>query len=301
VAPDRGPLLPGQAFAGCVVQRRLGAGASSTVYAAFDPSAQAWRALKVLAPAPGTALPAETLARFRREAAVAARLQHPDIVRLHRSGEQEGLAWLLLDLLTGTELTRYATPARLLPEALVLTVAERLARALAHAHAQGVVHRDLKAANVMVDWAADRVTLTDFGIARQADATATRTGLVLGSPAYMAPELLAGRPADARTDLYALGVLMFQLLAGRLPFDADGMGTLLRQVATEPAPDLRRLRPGLNPGLAAAVAGLLAKSPADRPATGTATADALAALRARSPDLQPAQVPAPGPGAKSRR
>ena len=305
--PDNGPLQTGQELAGCVVGRRLGAGASSTVYAAFDPADQAWRALKVFAAAPGTsaAQQAEMRSRFEREAAVAARLQHPDIVRLHRSGQHAGLAWLLLDLLTGTELTRYTTPARLLPEAVVLNLAERLARALAHAHAQGVVHRDLKPANVMVDWATDQVTLTDFGIARQDDASATRTGLVLGSPAYMAPELLSGQPADARTDLYALGVLLFQLLAGRLPFEAEGMGALLRQVATEPAPDLCALRPGLDPGLAAIAARLLAKAPADRPASGTAAADALASLRAGSPDLQRATGPAPDlgadPGAKSRR
>jgi serine/threonine-protein kinase len=295
---DRHPLQPGQTFAGCSVDRRLAAGASGAVYAAFDPAAQAWRALKVFAPAPGAdaAARAEARARFRREAEVAARLHHPDIVRLHRSGEDAGLAWLLLDLLTGTELTRYTAPARLLPEAEVLALAERLARALAHAHGLGVVHRDLKPANVMVDWAADRVTITDFGIARVEDAAQTRTGLVLGSPSYMAPELLAGAAADARTDLYALGVLMFELLAGRLPFQADGMGALLRQVATEPAPALHRLRPGLDEALSACVAGLLAKSPADRPAGAAALADALAALRERRPALRP--MPR---GAKSRR
>ena len=288
MSADGGLPRPGQVFAGCRVDRRLASGASSTVYAASDPAADAWRALKVFAPDPGAdpALRAETQARFQREAEVAARLDHPDIVRLHRSGEQDGLAWLLLDLLTGVELTRYTTPARLLPEAEVLALAERLAGALAHAHAAGIVHRDLKPANVMVDWPADRVTLTDFGIARLDDASRTRTGLVLGSPSYMAPELLAGAPADARSDLYALGVLMFQLLAGRLPFQAEGMGALLRQVATEPAPDLRQLQPALNNDLSDCVATLLAKSPARRPTSAQALADALAGLRRRWPALQ---------------
>jgi serine/threonine-protein kinase len=299
--PDGTPLQDGQTFAGCTVGRRLAAGAAGAVYAVFDPAAQAWRALKVFSPAAGVDAEqrAEAQARFRREAEVAARLQHPDIVRLHRSGEQGGQAWLLLDLLTGSELTRYTRPPRLLPEAEVLAIGLRLADALAHAHGLGIVHRDLKPANVMVDWAADRVTLTDFGIARLEDASATRTGLVLGSPAYMAPELLAGASADARSDLYALGVLMFQLLAGRLPFEADGMGALMRQIATAPAPDLLALRPALQADLCACVHGLLAKSPAGRPASARALSHTLSALRQQWPSLQ--RVARPGAGAKSRR
>lgn len=161
-----------------------------------------------------------------------------------------------------------------------MRVLERVAEALAYAHAQGVLHRDLKPANVMVDWAADRVTLTDFGLASLADAERTRTGLVLGSPAYMAPELLAGQPADASTDLYALGAMAFQLLTGSLPFDAPGLGELLRQVAQQPAPDLAALRPELPPALAALVAQLLAKAPAERPPSAAGVAQALGQLRA---------------------
>ena len=301
MSADTAPLQEGQVFAGCTVGKRLAAGAAGAVYAVFDPTAQAWRALKVFAPAAGANAEqrAEAQARFHREAEVAARLQHPDIVRLHRSGEQDGQPWLLLDLLNGSELTRYTQAPRLLPEPEVLALAKRLADALTHAHGQGIVHRDLKPANVMVDWAADRVTLTDFGIARLEDASATRTGLVLGSPAYMAPELLAGGSADARSDLYALGVLMFQLLAGRLPFEADGMGALLRQIATEPAPDLMALRPALHADLCACVGGLLAKTPADRPASASDLGQSLSALQQQWPGLQ--RVARAVAGAKSRR
>lgn len=277
---DRGPLQIGQRFAGCTVQRLLGAGASSAVYAAFDEAAGEWRALKVFLPAPGAdSASAEGRRRFGQEQDLIGRLQHPDIVRVHGSGETDGLAWLSMELLAGTDLVRYTQVARRLPPALVLQLAERIARALDHAHRGGIVHRDLKPANVMVDWATQRVTLTDFGLARTDDAEATRTGLVLGSPAYMAPELLAGATPDARSDLYALGVLLFQLLSGRLPFDASGLGELLRQVATTPAPDLRSWLPGLDAGVAELVQLLLAKRPAERPADASSVADRLAVLQ----------------------
>jgi serine/threonine-protein kinase len=278
------PLQEGQRFAGCIVARRLGRGAGSVVYAAFDDRADAWRALKLLLPAPGMdpALAAEARARLLREQGVAARLQHPGIVRLHDCGEAGGVAWLTMELLPGADLTRYTRAARRLPVPVVARLGARLADALAHAHAAGVVHRDLKPANVMVDWASDRVVITDFGLARSADSEGTRTGLVLGSPGYMAPELLAGAAPQASSDLYALGVLLFELLAARLPFEAEGLGALLRQVAGSPAPDLRHCVPpphdaALAP-LAALVASLLAKTPAQRPANAAGVASALHTL-----------------------
>jgi len=298
MAGDPGPLRPGQVFAGCRVERLIARGGLGALYAATDLAAGELRALKVVAPAPGAADGelAEAARRFAQEAQAMARLQHPDIVRVHRAGQAQGLSYLVMDLLGGGDLSRYTRPARLLPEAVVLRLAERLARALAHAHAQGVVHRDLKPENVMVDWAADRVTLTDFGLARLADAERTRTGLVLGSPAYMAPELLAGQEADARSDLYALGVLLYQLLTGELPFDAPALGELLRQVASVPAPDLRQRRPDLPPALAAVLAQLLAKRPAERPPGAAAVAEQLAACRA----ALAAPPAAAADGAKSR-
>jgi eukaryotic-like serine/threonine-protein kinase len=265
------PLQEGQRFAGCIVARRLGRGAGSVVYAAFDDRTETWCALKLLLPAAGAdpALAAEARVRLLREQATASRLQHPGIVRLRDCGESGGLAWLTMELLPGTDLTRYTQPARRLPVQVVARLGARIADALAHAHAAGIVHRDLKPANVMVDWSSDRVVITDFGLARGSDAEGTRTGLVLGSPGYMAPELLAGQAPDARSDLYALGVLLFQLLASRLPFEATGLGALLRQVAQTPPPDLTELMPPphdpLLPDLAGLVARLLAKAPDQRP------------------------------------
>jgi serine/threonine-protein kinase len=281
-----GPVVPGQQLAGCRIDRLLAQGAQGALYAALDTASGEWRALKVLTPGVGAAEGerADALRRFEQEAQVAARLDHPDIVRIHRSGSEAGLAFLVMDLLPGCDLGRYTRPGRLLPEPVALRVAERVARALAHAHGRGVVHRDLKPANVMVDWSADRVTLTDFGLARLADAERTRTGLVLGSPVYMAPELLAGEAADARSDLYALGVLLYQMLAGALPFDAPQLGDLLRQVAQQPPAPLRTHRPDLPAGtlapLQALLSDLLAKRPGQRPGDGGALADRLAALRA---------------------
>jgi serine/threonine-protein kinase len=282
------PLQEGQRFAGCIVARRLGQGVGSVVYAAYDDRAEAWRALKLLLPTAGAdpALAAEARARLLREQATAARLHHPGIVRLHDCGESGSLAWLTMELLPGADLSRYTQPARRLPVPVVARLGARIAEALAHAHGAGVVHRDLKPANVMVDWASDRAVITDFGLARGSDAEGTRTGLVLGSPGYMAPELLAGQAPDARSDLYALGVLMFQLLAGRLPFEATGLGALLREVAQTPAPDLLALVPSpqdpLLPQLAGWVARLLAKAPGQRPADAATVAAAWHAMEAGS-------------------
>jgi serine/threonine protein kinase len=146
------------------------------------------------------------------------------------------------------------------------------------------VHRDIKPANVLVDLPAGSLRITDFGVAHLADAERTRTGLVLGSPAYLAPEQLAGGAAAPAGDLYALGVTLFQLLTGRLPFDAASMGELLRQVASAPPPPLAVLRPELPPTLArplgALLDRLLAKQPGQRPAGAEVVADALARLRA---------------------
>lgn len=302
MAADRRPVQVGQRFAGCIVERRLGAGATSVVHAAFDEAAEAWRALKVFDPqGPGEA---EARTRFLREAALAARMQHPGVARVYRSGVDGGRPWLLMELLPGVDLGRYTRAARLLPAPVVLGLGERIAQALAQLHAAGIVHRDLKPANVMVDWAGDRVALTDFGLSRSADAEATRTGLVLGSPAYMAPELLAGAVPDPRSDLYALGVLLFELLAGRLPFQSSGLGELLREVASEPAPDLEPLHPGLGREAAAAVAALLAKSPAARPASAADAASALGALAAQAATATATAAAAagvPGHGPMSRR
>jgi serine/threonine-protein kinase len=171
-----------------------------------------------------------------------------------------------MERVRGVDLSRYTQPNRLLPETLVLRIGARLAAALAHAHARGVVHRDLKPANVLVNLAEGQVKLADFGVARLDDARMTRTGLTLGTPSYMAPELLTGAPASRASDAYALGVLLFEMLTGRRPHQASSLGELLHQIAREPATALAALRPDLPAPVLAAIEQLLAPDPARRPA-----------------------------------
>ncbi len=268
--------------AGYRLGRLLGRGSSGVVHLAQHERDGIWVALKIMsrAAAASAAERESELQRFRQEATMARALRHPDIVAVLDAGESRGVLWLAMDLVPGTDLSHYTKAARLLPEPLVLRVCQRLAAALAYAHAAGILHRDLKPSNVLVHWPSDSVKLADFGLARGADAHATRTGVVLGSPAYLAPEQLAGARAEPATDLYALGVMLFELLCGRLPFEAPSMGQLLNAVATQPAPDLRTLRPDLPDPLARLVAALLHKSGRARPADAREVALQLAALAA---------------------
>ncbi|MBX3636838.1 MAG: serine/threonine protein kinase [Rubrivivax sp.] len=274
------PHGPGSVVAGYRLRRLIGQGAQSEVWLARRAGQPEPVALKLVALAQGE--DAEPLrAAFAAATRAARRLHHPGIVAVHDTGIAGATGWLAMELVPGTDLVRYTRPARLLPEAAVLQVGGRIADALAHAHAQGVVHRDLKPANVLVDWAGDQVKLVDFGLARALGAAQTGTGLVLGTPSYLAPEQLAGAPPTPAGDLYALGVTLFELLAGRLPHEADSMGELLRQVAQQPAPDLRTLRPEVPAMLAALVGRLLAKSPAERPADAATVAAELRHLSRR--------------------
>ncbi len=264
------------------IERLIARGASGVLYAGVDEASDSAVAIKVLLAAPTGVDPGadnEARNRFLHEAERASRLVHPAIVRLLGGGCAQGLAFVVMELLPGVDLTRYTQASRLLPEPLALGIVARLAEGLAYAHREGMVHRDVKPANVMFDPATDSVKLTDFGLARSADAEATRSGVLLGSPAYMAPELLAGARADGRSDLYALGVLLFELLTARLPFAGDSMGALLRAMATQAPRSVRVLRPDLTPAQAAALDAVLAlvsaRAPADRLADGDVWAKAL--------------------------
>ena len=266
----------GQTVAGFRLQRALGRGSHGEVFLAEGAAGPPVALKLALVPAGESASVWQT--SFLSAARNAQRLVHPAIVAVHGAGIEGRLAWLAMEFVPGSDLTRYTSASRLLPENLVLALGQRLAQALAHAHRHGVVHRDLKPANVLVHLPSHVVKLADFGLARAADSAQTGTGIVVGSPAYMAPEQLAGNLPTPSTDLYALGVMLFQLLSGRLPHDSASMGELLQQVVAMPAPDLRELVPGINPGLAALVAGLLAKQAAQRPSGGEALAAALQTL-----------------------
>ncbi len=266
-----------------VVERELGRGAIGTVYLARDPLDGQAVAIKTLAlgGAAGDAALDEARRRFVRESETARRLRHPDIVKVLDAGETRELAWIAMEYVPGRDLARHAHAGTLLPVAVVVRVVARIAAALAHAHRQGVVHRDVKPANVLIDTATDTVKVTDFGVSHVADASRTRTGLVLGTPSFMSPEQLAGDVVDGRSDLYSLGVTLFQLLTGRLPHEADSPARLMAQIANDAAPDVRRWRPELPEALARIVARALEKRPAARYAEGDQMACELRAVEAQ--------------------
>ncbi len=279
-----GAALPDRATLGRYrIERELGRGAMGAVYLGRDPKIGRQVAIKTMALSrefAGDEL-VEARERFFREAETAGRLQHPDIVTIFDAGEDQELAYIAMEYLKGDDLQGYTQAPKLLPVITVLNVVARVAEALAYAHSQGVVHRDIKPANVMLDLPSDLVKVTDFGIARVSDSARTRTGMVLGTPSFMSPEQMAGRRVDGRSDLYSLGVMLFQLLTGRLPHRSDSMATLMHQIANDPAPDVRSLRPDLPEGLARVVALALEKRPEARYPSGQQLAADLRAVAAR--------------------
>ena len=282
-------LAPNAAVAGYRLLRLLGAGGQSRVYLASPPGDGPSVALKIAAL--GSADPEGVApSEFLRAAHIARELSHPHIVTILASGLEGHLGWLAMEYIAGGDLASCTRPTQRLPDTTVLGVAVQLCSALAYAHRQGVVHRDIKPENVLIDRPGNNVKLADFGLARLNGAAQTGTGIVLGTPAYMAPEQLAGNAPTAQTDLYALGVLLFQLFTARLPHEASNMGELLRQVAREPAPSLSSLRPELPAALERLLQRLLHKSPRQRPVGADAVGHEFAQL------LLTAQ---PG-GAKSR-
>ena len=202
--------------------------------------------------------------RFFREAETAGRLQHQNIVTIFDAGEEHDLAYIAMEFLKGKDLLDHCKDGNLLPVPKVLSIIARVAEALAYAHRQNVVHRDIKPANIMYENDSDTVKVTDFGIARITDSSKTKTGLVLGTPSFMSPEQLAGKKVDGRSDLYSLGVMMFQMLAGVLPFRGESMAELMYKIANEEAPDIRIIRSELSESLANLVALSVSKRPETR-------------------------------------
>jgi eukaryotic-like serine/threonine-protein kinase len=258
--------------------RELGRGAMGAVYLAQDPAQPEQQvALKTLALGQdyqGSNL-TEARKRFFREAYIASRLRHPDIVTIFDAHEdtQQQLAYIAMEYLPGHNLQQCTR--QLLPVATVLTLVHRVALALSYAHSQGVVHRDIKPANIMVDFATQRVKITDFGIAHVHDTVRTMTGLVMGTPSYMAPEQLTGAQCDGRSDVYALGVVLYELLCGHLPHQDSNMASLMRDIATARAPDILLRRPELGEPLSKLVGKALEKRPERRFSSGEKMATAL--------------------------
>ncbi|MFT7775939.1 serine/threonine-protein kinase [Roseateles sp.] len=268
----------------------IGRGAMAIVYKATQRSTGRQVAIKRLALS--REFSSEDLAdvreRFMREARAARQLQHPDILQVVDAGQDGSDAWLALEYVLGRDLSLFTRPGQLLPAREVVQLGARLARALHYAHSQGVIHRDIKPANVMLDRVNGGLKLMDFGIARVGDGSRTRTGLVLGTPSFMSPEQLAGLTVDGRSDLYSLGVLLYQLLTGVLPHQSDSMARLMQQIATEPAPDVRTHRPSLPEALALVLAVALEKRPELRYPSGEQMARDLEAVLVMALQAEPA-------------
>ncbi len=258
-----------------LIERELGRGGMATVYLARDLKHRRSVALKVMNPAVAAVLGAD---RFLREIHLAARLQHPHIVTVFDSGDADGTLWYTMPYVEGESLRARLEREHQLPLGDALRVAAEAARALEFAHQHGVLHRDVKPENLLLT--TDGSTLVaDFGIARPQGETSamTETGVVLGTPAYMSPEQAAGDAVDVRSDIYSLGCVLYEMLAGEMPYSGANAQALLAKRLSEPAPPLKTTR-DVPPAVEQTVAKALARLPADRHATAGEFAKALQSL-----------------------
>ncbi len=251
------------------ILKELGKGAMGTVYQGRDPKINRDVAIKTMALS--QEFEADELQdvkdRFFREAETAGRLNHPNIVTIYDAGEEHDLAYIAMELLSGTDLSPFTKPDKLVPSIAALKICGKIGEALHYAHGQGVVHRDIKPANIML--LKDKtVKVTDFGIARITASSKTKTGVVLGTPSYMSPEQLSGKHVDGRSDLFSLGAMLYEMLTGVRPFRGDSMATLMFQIANEPHPDIREHKPDLPENVAVLINKLLAKEADARFASG---------------------------------
>ncbi|MCS7290256.1 MAG: serine/threonine protein kinase [Roseiflexus sp.] len=260
------PLI-GATIGNYEIQALIGSGGMATVYRGFDQNLGRAVAIKILSEEarahPGF------VDRFRQEARIIANLRHPNIVQVYDFGVHNGMPYMVQELLPGPTLEQRIADAvrsgRFLPPDEVIAITRQLAAALDAAHAAGVIHRDVKPANAMWN-ALGSLVLTDFGIARStlASGNQTQVGMVVGTPGYLSPEQAQGLPVTPASDIYSLGVVVFEMIAGRLPFDGDTPMSIAIQHIQTPPPPLRTLRPDIPPAVEAVVLRALAKDPAAR-------------------------------------
>ncbi|OKH82038.1 hypothetical protein EB75_13920 [Mycobacterium sp. ST-F2] len=258
-------LTEGQVFAGYTIRRKLGAGGMGSVYLASHPRLPRLDAVKVLS-AELTSDP-EYGPRFMREADVVSTLSHPNILGVHDRGECDGQLWISMDYVAGTDAARLLRdhyPSGMPPE-VALPIINAVASALDHAHRRGLLHRDVKPANILLDAETSRIYLADFGIARPMNDSSglTATNMAVGTVAYAAPEQLRGEAMDGRTDQYALACTAFQLLTGNPPYADSNPAVVITKHVTAPAPSLGEHRPELR-DLDPVLARAMSKTPAGR-------------------------------------
>ena len=268
------------------LERELGRGGMGVVYLARDIVLDRHVALKVLPPDSATS---DVRARFLREARTAAQLSHPHIVHIHRADERGEFAFFVMGLVDGENLGQRVRDRGPLPPVDAVRHLREVSWALAYAHARGVIHRDVKPENIMIERGTNRALVTDFGIAHnERSPSLSGEGQVVGTAHYMSPEQVQGTALDGRSDLYALGVVGYFLLSGRLPFEGESMTAVLVAHVTRPAPQLRTVAPHVPRALADVIDRCLAKDPAERFATGEDLSEALrrameGAVAAREP------------------
>jgi serine/threonine protein kinase len=258
----------------------LGSGATGIVFQAEDTQLRRTVALKVLRPA--IAANVESRRRFLREARAVAAFDHDNILTVHQVGEDHGVPWLAMKMLRGRSLKdRLAAADNTLAHDETLRIGAEIADALAAAHATGLVHRDVKPSNILLEESTDRVKLIDFGLALVHDdeGQLTRSGCVVGTPAYMAPEQADGGAVDHRSDLYALGCVMYRCCTGRLPFEGSTFMQVFFAQRTKDAPRPREINPDVPRELDDYIMKLLAKDASGRPQSAAEVRDALRELR----------------------
>jgi serine/threonine-protein kinase len=284
--------LAGRALGPYQLVERIGIGGMAAVYRGVHVALGQPRAIKILLPA--HAEDASLVERFRVEAQIASGLRHPNIVSIYDVGEQDGLFYLVMDLVEGTSLGRLLRRESPLELGRATQMLSQLASALDYAHGAGVVHRDVKPGNVVVG-TDDHVSLLDFGVARIGGVLhrLTNPGQLVGTPEYLAPEVITGAEGDRRSDYYGLGVLAFQMLAGKLPFSGRDTMALLYAHVSSPPPSLRETRPELPVAVDRVVARQLSKTPEARYPTATGFVQALVEAAGAA---QPAGPPPPGAG-----
>ena len=262
------------------IRGTLGKGAMGIVYDGFDPVIQRRVAIKTIAKQSlDPSESADLLDRFKREAQAAGRLNHPGIVSIHDYGEDDGLAFIAMEFIRGIELRKYFESQQRFPLAHVVRIMCDMLDALDHAHRNGVVHRDVKPANIMIT-DEGRVKVADFGVARIESSMLTQVGVRFGTPAYMSPEQHRGLPVSARSDVFSAGVILYEFLTGVRPFNGDGY-MIVQQIFLHDAAPPSAINPDIPPSIDAVTMKALAKRPEDRFATAREFAEALRAAARR--------------------
>ncbi len=277
-------------FGGYEIAGVIGEGGMGVVLKGHEPALNRYVAIKLLAP--HLASNGAARQRFSREAQAAAAVLHENVIAIHRVDQSQGLPYLVMPFIGGVSLQKRIDQEGPLPLAAILRIARQIAAGLAAAHAQGLVHRDVKPANILLERGVERVTLTDFGLARTVDdATLTRSGVIAGTPQYMSPEQARGEAVDGRSDLFSLGSVMYAMGTGRAPFRAETPFGILRRITDDEPRPLREINPDIPDWLEVIIRRLHAKIPADRFQSPAEVADLLEQCLAHV--QQPTIVPLP--------